>query len=424
VYLVAGAEEAPAEIRLRLVALDPGGHPKPGWPIDGPLGADFGGPAVGPDGSIYFHACDAPRGGCVLHRVDASSRELPGWPFEVPPPFDCPSSALCHSLLDIGSDGAVVLTRWRDAGGLEAIAIDAAGRVRPGWPVFPDPAGMWWSNAKLASDGTLFMMARPDGSDKPARLGRFGVDGRPVPGWPVAIPDIRDYVLGPEGTVVTWEHVDDVGELCPAPRRTVFTVWDQDGEALAGWPRGSRGFASMPAVGADGTVYYVSQLGNVYAHDRGGDVKAGWPFAAPGGGSGCGPASPYIAPDGRIFVLADVVEARSTDGSSRPGWPYRPAGNLLGPALDTDGGVIPKAPAFGPDGTVYLVEFHTDGAGVRAEVVALDLDGRLKAGWPFRLPFDPIADEISLLTVSPDGRLYVRGGDTLLALDPDGRLSR
>jgi hypothetical protein len=175
----------------------------------------------------------------------------------------------------------------------------------------------------------------------------------------VAIPDIRDYVLGPEGTVVTWEHVDDVGELCPAPRRTVFTVWDQDGEALAGWPRGSRGFASMPAVGADGTVYYVSQLGNVYAHDRGGDVKAGWPFAAPGGGSGCGPASPYIAPDGRIFVLADVVEARSTDGSSRPGWPYRPAGNLLGPALDTDGGVIPKAPAFGPDGTVYLVEFHT-----------------------------------------------------------------
>lgn len=78
----------------------------------------------------------------------------------------------------------------------------------------------------------------------------------------------------------------------------------------------------------------------------------------------------------------------------------------------------------GPTGPSTSFEFQTDPAGVRAEVVALDLDGRRKPGWPYRLPFDPAAVEIDLLTVSSDGRLYVVGGDTLLALDPDGHLSR
>jgi outer membrane protein assembly factor BamB len=194
--------------------------------------------------------------------------------------------------------------------------------------------------------------------------------------------------------------------------------------ALDGWPRGSRGFASPPVVGADGTVYYVSELGNVYAHDRAGEVKTGWPVAVPGARSGCGPASPYVAPDGTIFILADVVEARSPEGRSRPGWPYHPAGALIGPSLDTDGVVRPKAPAFGPDGTVYLVEFQTDASGLQAEVVALDAEGRHKPGWPYRLPFDPTSIDIGPLAVSLEGRLYVRGGDALLALDPDGRLTR
>ena len=71
---------------------------------------------------------------------------------------------------------------------------------------------------------------------------------------------------------------------------------------------------------------------------------------------------------------------------------------------------------------MYVVVHRADPSGVRAEVVALDRQGRLKAGWPYRLPFD--ANTIAVwATVSPDGRLFVRGGDQLLALDPDGRLA-
>ena len=56
------------------------------------------------------------------------------------------------------------------------------------------------------------------------------------------------------------------------------------------------------------------------------------------------------------------------------------------------------------------------------EVMAIDRQGRLKAGWPYRVPFDANA-VIVVLRVSPDGRLLIRGGEQLLALDPDGRIS-
>jgi hypothetical protein len=39
------------------------------------------------------------------------------------------------------------------------------------------------------------------------------------------------------------------------------------------------------------------------------------------------------------------------------------------------------------------------------------------------LPIDPAAGEVASLTVSPDGRLFVRGGDQLFALDPDGTIA-
>jgi hypothetical protein len=97
------------------------------------------------------------------------------------------------------------------------------------------------------------------------------------------------------------------------------------------------------------------------------------------------------------------------------------------PSGDTDAFPRPEAPAFGPDGTVYLVVFHTDPAGVRSEVVALDRQGQLKPGWPYRLPTDPASMMVGPLTVSPDGRLFVRGGfgpnSFLLALDPEGHIS-
>jgi outer membrane protein assembly factor BamB len=433
-YVMAGMRDAEGNYQQSLVALDAAGYTKPGWPLEEPQRSDFGWLAMSPDGSVYVGECASPGVGCLVHRLGPDGRELPGWPSQLPPGFSCLAGGYCFNRLEFGPNGTAYLSLWRQVGGLQVIAIDASGGIVPGWPVVPDAQGMWWLNAHVASDGTLFILGLPDGSDSPASLAAFAPDGRPRPGWPVTVPDQSDYLLGPHGTVVVWSLIDLAGELCQEPRRTLFTVLGPDGRTLPGWPRGSTGYASSPVVGADGAIYYVSALGNVYAHDQRGDVKAGWPVAVPGASVSCGPTTPYLAPDGTIYILVDdylmgsEVTARSPDGRSRPGWPYRPAGQLSRPTSgDTDGLPSPEPPAFGPDGTVYLVVFDTDATGVQAEVVALDSNGQLKPGWPYRLPFNPTAGVAPSLSVSPDGRLFVWRGYSedsfLLALDPDGSVS-
>ena len=423
-YIVADTQGADDQHQQSLVALDPAGHVKPGWPVAGSVGFEFGLPAVGPDGSIYAEECGGPKVGCFLHRLGIGGVELPGWPFEVPASSACPPGEPCVSRLVIGSDGNAYLATWHQANGqTQLIAIDAAGEIRPGWPVALANSYGWWSEPELSSDGTLFILTWPLGGDSPANLSAVAPDGSLRQGWPVPVPGISGYLLGPKGTVVVWSLVDDVGELCPNPRRTVFTVLGPQGRTLTGWPRGSTGYASAPVVGSDGTVYYISATSKVYAHDRAGEVKDGWPVVVPGARNGCSEVTPHLAPDGTIYVLGDEVTALSPEGRSRPGWPYHPAGKLTLPCLDTDCGPYQVTPAFGPDDTIYFVVFHDDPARPRAEVVALDRQGQLKPGWPYRLPIDPNAVAVGPLTESPDGRLFVRAGDLLLALDPDGRIS-
>lgn len=437
------ARDARGAYQRIVIALDAAGHIKPGWALEAPQGSEFGSLAVGPDGSVYFEERGSLAVGSVLHRLDVTGRDLPGWPFEIPADFACPTGEPydtddprtpavddpCYPpSLDVGANGTAYLTS-QSVVGFQLIAIDTSGDVKPGWPVTLDDQD--WSDLQLDSDGSVFLIRRPIGTPTgdpvpgvvDDELWVIDPNGEPRSGWPVPIPDTPAYLVGPRGTVVGWSLVDDVGELCPDPRRTVFTVLGPDGRPLSGWPRGSTGFASFPVVAADGTLHYVSATDKVYAHDRAGNVKVGWPVAVPGAGNGCGPESPYLASDGTIYVVGDEVTALSPDGESRPGWPYRPEGQLIGPCFDSECFGEHGAPAFGPDGTVYLTVYHTGSSGVRAEVVALDREGRPKPGWPYRLPFDTNTVSVGALTTSPDGRLFVRGGDLLLALDPDGRIS-
>jgi outer membrane protein assembly factor BamB len=422
--------DAQGEYQRIAMALDPGGHMKPGWPIEAASGSYFASLVAGPKASAYVGECGGPDVGCVLHRLGADGRDLPGWPYEVPDAFACPASDECYlEILDVEPTGVAFLTR--DAGDeLRVIAIDARGDTVPGWPLVLRDFD--WSDLQVGADGTLFAIRRPIGTptwdpsrgviDEDAQLSAFGPNGAPSSGWPVPVPNISGYLIGPRGDVVVWSLIDDIGELCSNPRRTVYTVLESDGRTRTGWPRGSKGFASIPAFGDDGTLYYVSATHRLYAHDRTGDVKSGWPVAAPGAGDGCGPVGPDVAADGTIYVVGDEVSALSRDGRALPGWPFRPTASADAPCFDSECFGGPPATAVAPDGTVYVVIHQTDPSGVRAEVVALDRQGRLKPGWPYRVPFN--ANAVPILTsVAPDGRLMIRAGDQLLALDPDGTIS-
>lgn len=432
----------------RLVALDVAGHVRPGWPIEAPTASDFSSLAVGPDGSVYVQERGGLKVGSVLHRLDTDGRDLPGWPFGIPADFACPAGEPYNTddprtaaaddpcyppTIEIAPNGNAYVTSGKSVSP-RLIAIDASGKVLPGWPIELDDHE--WSDQRLAADGSVFLVRRPVGTpthdenrgrvDDDAELWAFGPNGKRRAGWPVPVPNIGGYLISPQGDIVVWSWIDDKGELCSEPRRTLYTVIAPDGRIRAGWPRGSTGFASTPVVGDDGTMYYVSATRKVYAHDRAGEVKAGWPVVVPGASYACGPGAPFLGADGTILVKGDEVVALGPDGHSRPGWPYRPAGALAGPCLDSECYGGHGAPGLGPDGTVYLIEYKTNSAGVRAEVVAIDRRGRLKPGWPYRLPFDANTVSIGVFNVSLDGRLFIGAGyspSVLLALDPDGTLA-
>ena len=415
-----------------LVAVDAAGYVKPGWPVEARPGSQFGSRAVGPDGSLYAEECGGPEAGCVLHRLGTDGRESPGWPFALGQVMACSEGYHCLASLNVGSDGVAYLGATDDGwASVQLAAVDASGNVKPGWPVSLDLGEPWSVQVQVSPDGSMFVSwwSGLSGVKNVANLWAIEPDGSTRSGWPVSVPGVQGGVLfGPQGMVVAWSWVDNEGQLCFEPRRTVFTVLGPDGRTRPGWPRGSTGFASIPVVDAAGTVYYVSETGKVYAHDRSGEIKSGWPVQVPGAlhGGCAGSVGPYLAPDGTILVLGDEVEARSADGSSRPGWPYRPSGRLQLPCPgwgDTDCFFNHVNPVAGLDGTVYVVVYRETSAGPGLEVVALDSRGQVKPGWPYRLPIDPASETVDSMTLTPDGRLLVRGGRLLLALDPDGRIS-
>jgi hypothetical protein len=122
------------------------------------------------------------------------------------------------------------------------------------------------------------------------------------------------------------------------------------------------------------------------------------------------------------------------DASGRPtaGWPYSTPVPL-------------SEPAFGSDGTAYLVAGFVIGVSLDLglhEVLALAPGGTSRPGWPFVLPagVGPLHTSMGEgqvavgepPVVGPDGTIYVAagkgawgaGGDLVYALDPDGKVKR
>lgn len=402
-----------------IFALDTAGKVLPGWPAP-----SFEPTVLGPDGSVYATDCGEPGPPCGLHRLGSDGRELSGWPFEP----GCEIAGFA-----VGGDGTAYVA-CNLGGKASVVAVDQAGQDRPGWPLETRRSRVWpWGPQLLADpdpshDPTLFMLDQQD-----SILTALDPDGHALPGWPAQITGSRPHlILARDGTLVVVSSKGD------PVSRTIFTMIGPDGQTLPGWPRSISGEVMDLIVAPDGTLYYVAPPGKVYARDRAGDVKRGWPVAIPGADRlHCQfeeyPSCLAVGPDGTAYLMglgdgdSGELLALASDGTTLPGWPYVWASGYA--AYDNE--ASPNQLGLASDGTVYLAVGEPDGFGI----VALDHTGRLKPGWPCALPHRPpdpleeIPPRVTSLGVGPGDRLYVfvaEGFDwltTLVVIPPDGRVS-
>ncbi|NIN67866.1 MAG: PQQ-binding-like beta-propeller repeat protein [Anaerolineae bacterium] len=158
--------------------------------------------------------------------------------------------------------------------------------------------------------------------------------------------------------------------------------------------------ANSPAVGADGTVYFGSLDGNLYALDRDGTELWRADFGQISGVPALGETGTVYA--GAASPIEEMFYAFDRYGRIR--WAYH-----------LEFYVIESSPIVGPDGSIYLAASNPQTGG--GTLVALNPDGSER--WRYdvgsRVPFSP--------ALGPDGTIYVgaRNGN-LYAVDADGRL--
>jgi outer membrane protein assembly factor BamB len=158
--------------------------------------------------------------------------------------------------------------------------------------------------------------------------------------------------------------------------------------------------ANSPAIGADGSVYFGSLDGNLYALDREGVEVWRASFGQVSGVPALSAAGPAYA--GAASPVEEMFFALNRDGSVA--WSYHLQSHI-----------VEGSPVVGPEGIVYLAASNAQISG--GSVVALNGEGSER--WRYdvgsRLPFSP--------ALGPDGTIYVGASNgSLYSLNPDGSL--
>ncbi|HHT9111088.1 MAG TPA: outer membrane protein assembly factor BamB family protein, partial [Candidatus Brocadiaceae bacterium] len=146
---------------------------------------------------------------------------------------------------------------------------------------------------------------------------------------------------------------------------------------------------SSPSIGSDGTLYFGSIDGRLYAVNQDGNTK--WAFQV---GSEI-TASPAIGDDGTIYVGSRDKKMYAITPDGKPKWTYAIGGIILSSAAVTSDALY-----FGSDDN---------------NLYALTLNGELK--WKFTAKSNIVASP----ALCPDGSVYLfEVSGALHALTPDG----
>ncbi len=205
--------------RYYLAALGPTGRPKSGWPYSTPVPASD--PTFGQDGHVYLvtgyvdrwptEVAPAQRVHLVV-ALDPDGKARPGWPYALPASvhpqsaLDAPGEISVGEPPVVGADGTIFVSAARGelhSGDDLVYALTPDGRLKPGWPF-----ATTLSNAFLAEElvgvagatpgtlppvpgagGIVYVATRvggmPSAHDEVVAL---GPDGTVQPGWPFALP--------------------------------------------------------------------------------------------------------------------------------------------------------------------------------------------------------------------------------------------
>ena len=259
--------------------------------------------------------------------------------------------------------------------------------------------------------------------------------------------------LDPDTTLAHWCHntngsikqniaaVAADGTLYVGDRLNRLTGINPDGTTRCAYTVGNDGdVRSSPAIGTDGTVYFVgSRMGIVHALTP--DCVRKWRTTTIFGADYINPA---VAPDGTIYATngGGFLNAINPDGTLK--WSTQVGNHTkhASPAIGADGtiysgsgtgftavnpdgtikwsftptgGNIRSTPAIANDGTIYIGSAGTN-SGQGAARFALDPDGNVL--WSYASPdsFDGSP------AIGADGVIYTVTGRRVIAVNPDGTL--
>lgn len=404
-YLFGFRDEAPSQ----LIAIDETGNVKAGWPREFGGGTSgrvviAGNPVVAADASVTlltFTFDSDSRIVSTLYRFGPDAGM-------VHPPYQFESGLECgQPLLDDEARAIVACRSERDS---VVVAVDAAGNRA--WSTPTSIAFPFAPALARGEGGTIYVAGQnsrfPGGGGDGVMA--LAADGTPVAGWPFQRGDTTYAIVG-LGRVFAWWHEGALpDQICQSGGQTFYAWLGADGSPAEGWPYVVDGYASTPAIGADGSVYLTDGGTEIIGLDASGRPKPGWPADITGNTNWCfGPATPSTGPGGTVFVgtprgdaASGGLSAVAADGSEQPGWPFVPNGRLADgcpPIGDcAPGPAEPFAPVVA-GGLTFVAVYPTLGGGV--DILGLHGDGSVATGWPVHVD----ADEVTL-HVAPDGRLF------------------
>ncbi len=316
------------------------------------------------------------------------------------------ASIASPSIPAVAADGSIISLATAEDGTGCICALNADGSVRwisASYNSLHPPAVCPDGTVLAASQTKQFRVLNPDGTVKWSFDTAWNAVGRAAYGPDGTIYLLCAnilYALSPLGQELWQLDISWSATKAPlvGPEGMIYLV--NDYSLIAVYPDGKARYqykdpAGMmanfgPAVGADGTAYFASSAGTVYAVSHTGSLL--WKYV-------CGSAvqaAPVVAADGGVYIgtKAGVVHAIAADGTAR--WTCATAGEIA------------TSPVCAPNGSIYV-------ANVAGLLYALDHSGNVL--WT-------IGDQpgvYSGIVLAADGTSYFTSAGHLLAVDALGR---